>query len=53
MDFRAVIGAADPESAAVAGVELDSCATDMLQAVRASHDGSSNGYGIGRRTTPA
>ena len=38
MDFRKVIGAADPKVLRWLVVELDDCATDMLQAVKASCD---------------
>ncbi len=38
MDIRKVIGAADPKVLQWLVVELDACATDMLQAVRASYD---------------
>jgi sugar phosphate isomerase/epimerase len=50
MDFRAVIGAADPKVLQWLVVELDECATDMLEAVRASYDWLvGNGFATGRR----
>jgi sugar phosphate isomerase/epimerase len=50
MDFRKVIGAADPKVLQWLVVELDACATDMLQAVRASYDWLvGNGLATGRR----
>ncbi len=51
MDFRKVIGAADPKVLQWLVVELDACATDMLQAVRASYEWLvGNGFASGRRT---
>jgi len=50
MDFRKLIGAADPKVLQWLVVELDECATDMLQAVRASHDWLvGNGLASGRK----
>ena len=50
MDVRKVIGAADPKVLQWLVVELDACATDMLQAVRESYDWLvGNGLATGRR----
>jgi sugar phosphate isomerase/epimerase len=50
MDFRKVIGAADPKVLRWLVVELDECATDMLQAVKASCEWLvASGMGTGRK----
>ncbi len=50
MSFRPILSAADPAVLRWLVVEMDACATDMLQAVKASYDWLVNqGMATGRK----